>query len=200
MLDALDLKIRQMHEALSNLVNPDLSRLKAEYVEIPGGHYCRLDFSEGQSNAQIANTASPLIANIASIKDHLKVWCAKSGARFEGDKLIDSNQDVAIIHDLWNVDKHAELKRPPRSGHVPKLVNLRQNLKLSTGTSAGSFAVFTMDPRTGEMRAHSGGGGTVTLSVDANVVDETGRPLGDFASMCDRAAASWEKTLGSTDK
>ena len=37
------------------------------------------------------------------------------------DQLIDSNRDVAIIHDLRNLDKHAELNRPSRSGLSPRL-------------------------------------------------------------------------------
>jgi hypothetical protein len=195
MLHALDLKIRQMHEALNDLVNSDLTNLKVEHVALPGGYYHYVDFNEGQSEAQLANTASSLTANIASIKDHLKVWCTKSGATFEGNKLIASNQDVAIIYDLWNVNKHGVLNRPPRSGHMPRLENLRQSLGVSTGTSPGAFSVFTMDPKTGAIKTEAGGGGTITLSIDARVVDENGTLLGSFASMCERAATAWEKVL-----
>ncbi len=33
-----------------------------------------------------------------------------------------SNRDVAIIHDLWNLDKHAELDGASRSGLSPRLL------------------------------------------------------------------------------
>ena len=49
MLKTLDLKIRQMHQALQNLVNPDLSGLTVEYGETPAVYYCQLDFNQGQS-------------------------------------------------------------------------------------------------------------------------------------------------------
>ena len=49
-----------------------------------------------------------LLNNIACLKDHLKSWCKKNNKPFAGDQLINSNRDVAIIHDLWNLDKHAE--------------------------------------------------------------------------------------------
>ncbi len=139
MLDVLDRKIRQMHLALGDLEKSDLSQLKSTVVEDKGGFYRELDFNQGQSDAQLANTAYLLISNIASLKDHLKAWCKKHRTNFEGDKLINGNVDVATIHDLWNIYyKHPEPNRAPRSGRIPRLENLRQDLKLSTGTSAES--------------------------------------------------------------
>jgi len=195
MLDVLDRKIRQMHLALGDLEKSDLSQLKSTVVEDKGGFYRELDFNQGQSDAQLANTAYLLISNIASLKDHLKAWCKKHGTNFEGDKLINGNVDVATIHDLWNIDKHAELNRAPRSGRIPRLENLRQDLKLSTGTSANSSALFMMDPRTGKMISQTTGSAKITLSINADVIDENGDRIGDFAKMCEDATGAWEETL-----
>ena len=81
MLDELDLKIRQMHQALSDLESTDLSRVKTEYAQTPWGEYYHIDVGEGRSDADLANAARLLIANIASIKDHLKDWCSKHGKK-----------------------------------------------------------------------------------------------------------------------
>lgn len=195
MLDVLDRKIRQMHQALGDLANEDLSQLKTEYSETDYGFYQKLDFNQGQSDAQLANTATLLIANIASIKDHLKAWCVQNNNSFEGDRLIDSNIDVATIHDLWNIDKHANLNRPPRSGQTPKLINISQQLSLSTGTGGSSSASFSMDPRTGEMKVQTTGSGSVSLVIDAEIVNENNANIGRFAETCERATSAWENAL-----
>jgi hypothetical protein len=195
MLELLDRKIRQMHEALGGLEESDLSSITPERVTTPHIYYCQIDFSQGTTDVGLANIISLLIANIACMKDHLKVWCAKNGKSFDGENLINTNIDVAIVHDLWNIDKHADLNRPPRSGHRPKVQNLRQSLKLSTGTSAGSAAVFTIDPRTGKVKTETKVGGSVSLAINGDVVDEYGVLLGDFAGICERATTAWEQTL-----
>jgi hypothetical protein len=80
------------------------------------------DFTKVEKPATTANRVSTLVNNIACLKDYLKAWCKKNGRPFTGDQLIDGNRDVAIIHDLWNLDKHAELNRPSRSGLSPRFL------------------------------------------------------------------------------
>ena len=184
-----------MHKALGDLKNEDLSQLKTEYSETEYGFYRKLDFNQGQPDVQLANTATLLIANIASIKDHLKAWCGENNKSFEGDKLIDSNIDVATIHDLWNIDKHASLNRPPRSGQTPKLINITQQLSVSTGAGGPSSASFSMYPRTGEMKVQTTGSGSVSLVIDAEIVNENNANIGKFADTCERATSAWEKAL-----
>lgn len=181
MIDVLDRKIRQMHAALAGLATDDLSTIKPQFGEVSGIYYMKVDFNEGTDEIALANTASLLITNIASIKDHLKVWCTRQG--------------VALIHDLWNIDKHAELNKTPRSGHTPKLHGLRKNLTLSTGTAAGAGAFFSMDPHTGKISVGTSGGGAVQLALAAQIIDENGNVLGDFTSICTQAVDEWAKAL-----
>lgn len=162
MIDVLDRKIRQMHAALAGLASSDLTTIKPQIGEGDGYYYAKVDFNQDADEITLANAASLLVANIASMKDHLKAWCKKQGVVFNGDALINSNRAVALIHDLWNVDKHAELTTPPRSGHRPRLLGLRKNLVISSGTSAGSGAFFSMDPRTGKVTTGTSGGGSLT--------------------------------------
>jgi hypothetical protein len=123
----------------------------------------------------------------------LKAWCKLKGLPFNGDTLINSNNAVALIHDLWNVDKHAELTSKPRSGTVPELRDIRRALVLSSGTEAGSGVFYSMDPTTGKVTTGSSGGGSVKVSLTAQVIDKTGTILGELSSLCTEAVAAWEK-------
>ena len=195
-VNKLDLKIRQLHEALDGL-EADVSSVKAEHGATPERYYLHIDFSQEKSDAELANVASLLIANIASMKDHLKAWCRNSGKSFEGDTLIDSNKGVAIVHDLWNLDKHAELNSRPRSGHHPQVVDLKQRLVLSTGAGADSFAAVTIDPTTRQLIHATKGGGSAGLLITGRVIDEKGNDLGDFSEICEQATDAWEQALRS---
>ena len=195
MIDLLDRKIRQMHEALGSLAAGDLSSIKPERSLTQNHFYCMIDFSAGKSDAELSNMATLLVANIACLKDHLKVWCQTNNKAFEGDKIIDSDRCVALVHDLWNIDKHAELTRPPRSGHHPRIRGLRQTLNLITGTTTGSGAMITFDPYTGQMTTRTLGGASVKLVVSGEVVDAGGNLLGDLAEICEKATTAWEQAL-----
>jgi hypothetical protein len=188
--DALDRKVRQMHEALGALRCEDLSSVRVERDT----NYVRVDFSQGTNPSGLANIASSLIANIACLKDHLKLWCQQNGKTHDPENLINTNRDVAIVHDLWNIDKHGELNRPPRSGVHPKLQNLARGLRIQTGATPGSVGMFTMNLQGGEMRIHNDGGSTA-LVITGEIVDENGRALGDFETVCERAASAWEQEL-----
>ena len=194
MIDLLDLKIRQMHEALGELKDSDLSSIKPELLSTHQGFYCNVDFSQGNTDAGLANVASLLITNIACMKDHLKAWCTKNNKIFEGDILIGSDKNVALVHDLWIIDKHAEL-RASRSGHRPRIQGLCQMLSFSTGPSLGSSGMFTIDPRTGEVKTQTQGSASVKLVITGQVVDEIGNLLGDFAAICEKATVAWEEAL-----
>ena len=162
-----------------------------EDSDLPPGAVVLFDANQGRSPANLHNAAFTLINSIASIKDHYKNWCNKTKSNFDGDRLIDSNKPVAIIHDLWNLEKHAELNRPPRSSHKPKLVDLRQSLSLSTGPS-GSVS-FGMNLSGGTIEYI--GDGERALVLNGRVVDEFGVDLGDFRTLCNDAIDAWEALL-----
>jgi hypothetical protein len=195
MIDVLDRKIRQMHAALAGLATDDLSTIKPQFGEADGSYYTKVDFNQDSDEIALANAATLLITNIASMKDHLKAWCTRQGVAFHGDALINNNQAVALIHDLWNIDKHAELDKPPRSGHTPKLQGLQKSLSISAGTEAGAAAFVSMDPRTGKITTDTSGGGTVQLALVAQIIDENGNVLGDFTNICTLAISEWGKAL-----
>ena len=184
-----------MHEALGNLEESDISSIKSERGFTRQGFYIKIDFSQGDTEAGLANIVTLLITNIACMKDHLRAWCLKNNKVFEGESLIDSDKNVALIHDLWNTDKHAELNRAPRSGHHPKIQGLRKALRISAGPSANSGAMFSFDPQTGEMKVQTHGDGNVKLVITGQITDEHGTQLGEFEEVCEKAATAWEQAL-----
>jgi hypothetical protein len=169
MLHPLDRKIRQLHEALGAMRSPNIDAVKVEKGFRADHYYAKVDFNQGRTEADLSNVVTLIVTNIACLKDHLKVWCEANTKPFEGDRLINTNRDVALIHDLWNTDKHAALDRP-RSGHRPKLIEIRQTLALSTGGSGGT--VFRMDLATGKLETQSLADGSAGLRVAALIVDE----------------------------
>jgi hypothetical protein len=191
MFDLMDRKIRQMHAALRALGSVDLSAITVEVTKIEGDTYTSVDFNRNSDPIKLANAAGQLVENIASIKDHLKYWCVDNHIKFTGEDLINSNRSVALIHDLWNVNKHARLNRPPRSGITPKLANIETALSISAGTEDGSAAIFSMDPLTGVMEHETSGDGSIQLVLCAEIVDDKGKLQGYFTQICSEAIDAW---------
>jgi hypothetical protein len=195
MQDILDLRIRQLHESMGAMRTADLSGTKVTTTVEADMFYQTIDFSDGMTDAQLANSVSLLIANIARLKDHLKVWCDRAGAPFRGEQLINSNRDVGLIHDLWNRDKHGG-SRGTRSGLDPELRNIMRELVLATGDAAGSSVSMSFDPRTGQMVVE--GDGKAELVIDADIVDRSGTRVGGLIEVAERATTAWEQLLTAT--
>jgi len=104
-----------MYAALRELKVPNKVPVKPTMKRVGNRFAATMDFTKVTDDATAANRVSLLLNNIACLKDHLHVWCKKNGKPFTGDNLIDQNNDVGIIHDLWNLDKHAELLDSPVS-------------------------------------------------------------------------------------
>ena len=140
------------------------------------------------------NLLATLIANVASLKDHLKVWCVEHGLTFPGDKLIEGELAVALVHDLWNRDKHGALDRP-RSGHRPLVRDVHQSLAVEPVDGPGSSVESRFNPDTGETRVFAGPNTRLSLVIDGEIVDESGSKLGSLLETCSRALDAWESTI-----
>jgi hypothetical protein len=189
MLEQISLRIRQLHHALGEARSSDDSLIHVERVNEPGRNELRVDFSGGASDAELANSVSLLIANIACLKDYLKNWCNARHAPFHGDTLINSNRDVAIIHDLWNRDKHAALNRS-RSNLFPVLGPIQRVASLSVGkigSAAGMF--FNFDT----CRLEKIGDGKIEFVLNAEIFDDAGQRVGELMQVSERAVDAWTK-------
>lgn len=188
-LSEMEQRVRRMHAAMANLHSENIEALKAQKGVEGYPYFTHLDFNEGASDDEMQNSVYTLISNIASLKDHLKAWCKSHGVEFLGDKLIDANENVSIIHDLWNIDKHYELSRPPRSGFTPKVVNIKRVMVLAPASN--SSASFTFDPVSGNVKTQGGAG----LAISADVIDENGIEKGHFKVICKNATKAWGQAL-----
>jgi len=131
-MDKLKSRLERVHRAFEKTESTDFSEVKTSTSSnLHGNFFFSIDFSGEKTTEELENVIHTLIANIGSIKDHLKKWCKTNNKVFNGDNLINSNINVSIIHDLWNSDKHDE--NTNRSKKNPGLENLNQSLSLSAG-------------------------------------------------------------------
>lgn len=182
----IEQKIDQMYKALEDMqVTEKLPAVKPQFTRVGNAFSARFDFTQGADAATAANRASQLLANIACLKDHLKTWCDKNGKPFAGDDLINTNREVAIVHDLWNLDKHAELNRS-RSGLWPKLQQPPHSSMVLKGDGTNQpMVTITMG---GVIQTKDG----ASLRIVAGVVDKDGNRLGELEDICEKAVAAWE--------
>ncbi|WP_457442413.1 hypothetical protein [Roseateles sp. P5_E4] len=193
----MNLKLRQLHAALDEAHIKDLSGLNFKRGEAPipyaeGAEAFYLDVNLGATDAQLANAVDSLLNNIARLKDHLKSVCNSTGAQFEGDNLINGNRDVAIIHDLWNLGKHAELNSS-RSGLFPTLRGLQRVISAISGMG-GAGIEFSFGPTdVGSIVVPNGA--TAAVEIFAEVVDQNGQVIDLLMPIAWRAVAAWEVEL-----
>ena len=181
-----------MHAALDDIKDDDISPIHAIVSRSEMAISVILDMNSGVDQTQLYNAMTLTVANIACLRDHLKVWCRMHNVPFKGEHLIDSNRSVAIIHDLWNKDKHYELNRKPRSGVNPRLTAPSWTLGLTVGGSPDSFVSATVDRQTGKLViGSSGAGSSADRRLKSNIVDDTGKRVGDFLQTCQEAAEAW---------
>ncbi len=187
---AIEQKLAQLYAALSEMkITEKLASMKPTTAISGGRTITSWDFTKIESPATAANRVSLLLHNIACLKDHLNTWCSKNGKPKTGDQLIDGNRDVAIIHDLWNLDKHAELNRPSRSGLSPRLqqpAHTTLERKITTTEETLIFAVSLSNG--GQLQPVEG----TNAKITATVIDDAGNTLGDLDSISLRAVAAWE--------
>ncbi|HEX4005111.1 MAG TPA: hypothetical protein VHX60_02950 [Acidobacteriaceae bacterium] len=219
----IDQKIAQLYAALSEMhITDELASIEPVTRQVGERYVSTFDLNAAADQATSANRVTVLLNNIACLKDYLKVWCKRDGKTFTGDTLINGNKDVAIIHDLWNTDKHAEVSGS-RSGLFPQLreaaapsLTLRGGGGLPDAMATiqmvrnpvriGGFGPAMIyanvrvksDPKAPPilLPMHPGGyiqtRGDVGLRISAMVVDKDGNPLGDLEAICLRAVAAWE--------
>ena len=179
----IEQKLQQMYAALRGMelkdklptIQPQVRRIGNQDVKV-------FDLDQAADGATAANQVSLLLNNVACLKDHLKAWCNKNGKPFTGEDLINNNRDVAIIHDLWNLDKHAELNRRSRSGLSPRL----QSPPVAAIAPKGSSFVLDFKMVDGRLQ------GQANLRITAIVVDEHGNALGGLEDIALRAVTAWE--------
>jgi hypothetical protein len=191
-LQLLIQRLNQMHAALGSLSQSELSEIKP--VTERTKETMRTEFQFGCELVDLQNQASLVIESLGRLKDHFKKWLTANGKPVKiSEDVINTKFSVALIHDLWNLEKHVELRDPPRSGKVPKLVIHGRGLVIGRGNALVSQVHFTLDTWTGDFTL--GKHGDACVRLNAEVIDEHGMTIGDFEDLCIQASRIWESEM-----
>lgn len=194
MLEILERRIKQIYSSLNELFEEDSSKVVIDKIVTPEIFSLGTSFSTGKSEEELYNRIETLISNIACLKDHLKKWCISRNIEVEGELLINTNQSVAIVHDLWNSNKHfGQNEIESRSKKQPKIQNLKENMVISSGIESGGYSMIQLEPKTGRLITSCGNGGSVHIVINADITDGKNKIIGDLIQICKESIDAWEK-------
>jgi hypothetical protein len=185
-------KIERLRAAVHVAEERDVASAKVKIMETPDQVEMRHDFRGGLSDPQVQNLAWQIIRSIADLKDHLRAWAAANGKSNDVDQAVRGSQELAIIMDLANHDKHGGHDRQGGqwSGTSPELKNIRRGLRITTGAAPGAMAGMQILPN-GDIRTF----GDSALTVLGEVELRDGRKL-EIGYVQQRAIEAWEDLFG----
>ncbi|SLN75320.1 hypothetical protein [Ruegeria meonggei] len=185
MTPQFDLKIKRLYIALGVVAPKDVTPDNIDDYVVKTPFSFGVDFNRNANEVEQMDTLQRAVSNVASIKDYFKSWCKSNGQKESlVEDVINNNQSVALIHDLWNIDKHETLNRPPRSGVTPHIEIIGNAFQM------GGNITTDVEKDGTTIR----GGGVVLM---ADVVDEAGNKLGHFHKICEEAIDVWTVELKS---
>jgi hypothetical protein len=192
--DELLNRLHRIYSAVKATTEFDMARLPGKVLRSKNTIGVFQDFSGGLSEHDIANAAYCVIQNLASLCDHLKKWARTNNADAgKVDATCSGSQDLQIVRDLWDSDKHGGDRRDGGySKKSPRLHDIRRQLTLTTQPKAGSWVTMTLGPG-GEPVIH--GDGSASAIITADVVDKDGQMLGDLFEIEERCVRAWESLL-----
>ena len=187
MLTKLNDKVARLKASTATVRKSDPDCIVRTFEQTETGTFEGITFG-GDDNSAL-NDIHSLIALIASLKDHLKVWCEQNGVTFDAEHVLDSSRDTAIIHDLWNIEKHGKLDRWPRSGFIPHIGPISLELANPDGTEDSTLQISP--------NAYGGAdfinskGEKLVARVRAKVLSGNNSELGDILDICESAISKW---------
>jgi hypothetical protein len=191
-------RLQRIYAAVDAIVEGDLTKFAPTVFQDDQRFAVLHEFSGGLTPAEIENLAQSVIANIASLHDHLRGWTRRNG--HDPNRISDvlaTSLPLRIIYDLWNNDKHGIPTRPGalgRSEKAPRLIEIRRTLRLTTGPVTGSAVAMTFSPL-GPIQV--AGTGSAQVVITGQVVDAQGSIIGDLYDLEIAALEAWECELTS---
>jgi tetratricopeptide (TPR) repeat protein len=178
-------KIKQARLSLNDLKDQNLKNYDLFYSGNP---------DKKDMELLLKNMSYAAIHNIASLKDYFKEWCNEEKNGIKADDVIDKQKEsVAVIHDLWNINKHRKLNSKPRSGTLPKIINLRPEIILIT--KSNGYAIISQDSYTGAQLLETNCNGDAYLYIHGDIVDSNNKVIGKLYETCEKALHIWEDTI-----
>ena len=195
--DDLIFRVQRMYAAVGAVEEADVSKFMAQ--EIDDGHRRGFyqDWSGGLSKEEMTNIAQSLIANMASLENHLKKWAHHNGKdEMKVEDAYKSSSALKVIKDLWNNDKHGyNSQRVGDSGLSPRVGEIYSTLRLTVGGSEKPSAVWvTMSPQ-GVPKKSESGSGTAKVVISGDIIDRDGNKIGNLHDTALEAVEVWENVL-----
>jgi hypothetical protein len=191
--DLLD-RVSRIYAAVGAVQESDISKFKPKVINDRSrvGYY--QDWMGELNDADVANFAVSLITNIASLEYHLKKWADRQGYdKSIVDKAFANSQELKIIHDLWNNDKHGYPPRQPsKSGLSPRVDKFCRIVRMTTAAQKGSAIRLTFNK---QGIPQTGGSGTATVIITGDILDKDDNRIDDFYSIALKAIEAWERVL-----
>ncbi len=192
-LDTLNLKMRQLYASVGRLV-VDPNSVEPTIISGPAGFAWLVNWAADE--ADLANVVTLTLANLGNLKDALIKYCAQNNIACDAEAVVNTNFDVAVLFDAWQLDKHAERDHKLRVRHfprtppigIPQIPTVKRAMRMVA--PAGGMVCMTMDPVTGRMVF--GGDGSANVVIDGEVKDDQGQVLGEFVEMVERAVVVWD--------
>ncbi|MBU2536487.1 MAG: hypothetical protein ABIK32_01390 [Chloroflexota bacterium] len=145
--DDLTDRINRIFAAVGAVQETDISKFKPKVIK--DGHRVGFyqDWMAELNDADVANFAISLINNIASLEYHLKKWADRNGQdKTIVEKAFANTQELKIIHDLWNNEKHGyPPRKPSKSGLCPRVDKFNRILQMTTKPEKGSSMRLTFN-------------------------------------------------------
>lgn len=194
MTDVL-LRLARVYASVQATFSTGLGSMRA-HVTIDGNNIAFEWPSGDRPVAELENAAQAAIANVSSLRDHMKKWASGTNRSTEPiDRAIYNCFEYRVVHDLWNREKHSgDVRNGGLSKRNPVLRNVRSVVRLETRPEKGSWVGVSVSLRDGTPRAH--GDGSTAVVVTGDIIDSVGNPIGDLYEFLSRAVAMWEEVLG----
>ena len=197
MNEELDERIRRIYEAIGASVDTDGRGYASEIAYVGDGQFeSRVRFSNDSNQAQLQNIVFTTVHNVANLKDHLKTWARSNNKDPEAIKrAVDGSLELRVVLDLSNLDKHGPLRQGD-SGYSdlrPRLTEFRQALTLvPEGRGYRTSGSVIVSPFGEPPQVQFDG---TCVQVMADIVDQSGKCIGEIMSYARSAVHAWETLL-----
>lgn len=187
-------RLHRIYASIHAVTELDMSKLPGRIIQTDKITHVEQDFSGDLSKHDLENAAQLMIANTASLKDHLKKWARQNDKNADVvDQRLTQSKEMKIVIDLWDKDKHGGDRRDGGySKSSPSLFDIRREMVLSTQPKTGSWIAMTLGA-SGEPVIH--GDGTSTLVINAEIKDKNNQLLGYLHDVLKECLRIWESLI-----
>lgn len=159
------------------------------------------DFRGEDSEEECYLAIMSVVDMIVGLRDRTKGWLKRNGLDSRiVDEFIETHDQVAIVHDLANLNKHGSVGRKPLCGKQIELKDVGRAMVLKYDPVSGKFATKgefigqAFNARTGEISGDATST-NVEVTLVANIVDQDGNLISQIPKALPQAIYDWEQFL-----